>query len=217
MGYGGEIHAAILTSPVVMAAQERGCAAPLAVAVQRGSTYDIGQIVARIDTGVASLEDLLGKTFCRPDAASPTGWIFPGLLMRRAGIDPDHDLTTINTGSDFDAVRRVVSRECDAGGTYADARQALTGEILGLMEWTAVIARTEPIPHDTLAAASSQVTTDVRNALLGGFLTLDAAPEAGALMGVNQWEGFAPADESQFASLRASLRVAGGFDTYLSP
>lgn len=214
----GEVHAAVLTAPVMIAAQARGCAEPLAVAVQRGSTFDVGQIIARIDTGVASLEDLLGRTFCRPDAASPTGWVFPALLMRMAGVDPDHDFAAIlDTGSDPEVVRRVVARECDAGGTYADARQALTGEIVGLMEWTAVIARTEPIPHDTLAV-SSQLSTEFQSGLLDGFLKLDAASEGGDIMASNQWERFAPADESQFTALLTSMQAAGvDFDTYITP
>ncbi len=215
----GEAHAAILRAPVVLTMEAQGCASPAATAIQRGETAERGEIIARIDTGVASLEDLASKPFCRPDAQSPTGWVMPSLLMRLAGVDPDSDLgAVIDSGSDTDVVRRVVSRECAAGGTYEGARIPLTGEILGLMEWTAVIGRTERIPHDTLVLNSS-VPAEIRDSLLQALISLSGSEEQQVtLLSQYGWEGFAPADRALYEPLYEALRAAGvDFESFLSP
>ena len=85
-------HIASLATFAYLVAAERGVAEAELVAVRYGAPYYTGQIFARADSGITSIEELAGKTFCRPDEYSTSGWIIPSITLRSVGIDPDTDL-----------------------------------------------------------------------------------------------------------------------------
>ena len=75
------------TFSYVLANERCGVEAEL-VAVRFGSPTYNGQIITQADSDIQGVEDLAGKTFCRPDPLSTSGWIIPSLTMRANGIDP---------------------------------------------------------------------------------------------------------------------------------
>ncbi|HKJ84517.1 MAG TPA: phosphate/phosphite/phosphonate ABC transporter substrate-binding protein, partial [Spirochaetia bacterium] len=88
-------HMASLATFSYVLAADRGVADAALVAVRFGSPTYNGQLIANVDSGVNSVEDLEGKTFARPDPLSTSGWIIPMLTMRAAGIVPEEDLDQI--------------------------------------------------------------------------------------------------------------------------
>jgi phosphonate transport system substrate-binding protein len=73
-------------------------------------------LITRKSTGIDSLTDLKGKTFCFGDINSTSGHLFPYLSMKGVGILPDSDLKSYRyTGSHAATAQAVAAGACDAG------------------------------------------------------------------------------------------------------
>ena len=152
----GEAQIGALNTFGYVLAHGRGCADVAMVSVRFGANYYSGQIITRNDSGITTLADLKGKTFCRPDPLSTSGWIIPSITMQANGIDPETDLAEIVDAGGHDAVAEAVANgDCDAGATFVDARTDEQREV------TTVITETAQIPNDTISFASD-VPDDVR-------------------------------------------------------
>jgi phosphonate transport system substrate-binding protein len=206
----GEAHVAAFTSFCYLLARNRGCAEVALVASRFGSTYYSSQVVAGADTGIMSLADLAGATFCRPDPNSASGWLIPGIAMRAEGLDPNRDLGEIvNTEGHDGVVQAIYTGECEAGATWVDARALVENELPDVRERVVVIAESAPIPNDTLNFAPS-LTASQRENLTAAFLQLsaeDVGPEAWG--SPQRWQSWEPVNDSFFDGLRKQLEAAG--------
>lgn len=76
-------------------------------AAGQASTYT-ASIVTWPGSGVTTLKDIVGKSFAFSDPASTSGHLIPAYGLRKSGIDPDHDIRPIYTGThtaSFEALR----------------------------------------------------------------------------------------------------------------
>ena len=178
------------TFSYVLANERCGVETELVAARYGSPTYN-GQIIVNADSGVSSLADLKGKTFCRPDPLSTSGWIIPDLTMRAAGVDPQNDLAEIvDAGSHDGVVAAVYSGDCDPGATYVDARATIEEDSPDVMEKVLVIGLTEDIPNDGvqfIAGMDAEMKQTIVDALLAiaeteeGLAALDTAYSWAAL------------------------------------
>ena len=118
----GKAQMAALNTFGYILASSRGCANVGVVSTRFGSAYYSGQIIVKAGSDIKTLDDLKGKTFCRPDAISTSGWIVPSITLRANGIDPDTDLKIVDAGGHPQVVTAVINGDCDAGATFVDAR-----------------------------------------------------------------------------------------------
>ena len=82
-----------------------------------------GQFIASKASGVKTIADLKGKTFCFVEPNSTSGYIIPQIVLKANGIDPEKDLkATQNAGSHDNVAIAVYKGDCDAGSTFVDVR-----------------------------------------------------------------------------------------------
>jgi phosphonate transport system substrate-binding protein len=208
----GEAHAAALNTFSYIVASERGCADVALVSVRFGSTTYAGQLITRADSGITSIADLSGKTFCRPDPFSTSGYIIPSIAMRAAGIDPDTDLAeVIDAGGHDGVVRAVYNGDCDAGSTFVDARGGVDEEFPDVLDVVVVIEESAPIPNDTVSFGVD-VPEEVRTAIVDAMLAM-AADETDAELFASEdfyeWAGLEPIQDSFYDTFRQQLDAAG--------
>lgn len=141
-------HIASLATFAYLVAAERGVAEAELVSVRFGSPSYQGEILARADSGIDSIDDLKGTTFCRPDPYSTSGWIIPSITMVAAGIDPERDLEILDAGGHDGVVAAIYNGDCDAGSAFVDARVILEEDYPDVMERVIVISETVDIPND---------------------------------------------------------------------
>jgi phosphonate transport system substrate-binding protein len=191
-------------------ANEQGCAEADLVAVRFGSPTYNGQIIVRADSGISSLEDLEGMTFCRPDPLSTSGWIIPQLEMRAQGIDPDTDLAeVVDAGSHDAVVSAVYDGTCDAGATYVDARTRIEEDYPDVMEQVIVIAVTTDIPNDGVQFVP-EMDEELQEEIVAGLLAIAETEEGQeALDTAYQWAGLVEADDSFYDPFRQILQASG--------
>ncbi len=196
------------TFSYILANERCGVEAEL-VAVRYGSPTYNGQIIANIDSGIQSLEDLEGKTFCRPDPLSTSGWIIPMLTMRAAGIDPDADIEVVDAGSHDAVVAAVYSGDCDAGATFVDARGNIEEDSPDVMEVVQIIETTADIPNDGVQffpGIDEELETQIVNALLAISETEEGKD---ALDTAYSWAGLEKHGDDFYDPFRQVLEASG--------
>ncbi|MBN2046572.1 MAG: phosphate/phosphite/phosphonate ABC transporter substrate-binding protein [Anaerolineaceae bacterium] len=202
-------HMASLATFAYIMASERGVAEAELVSVRYGNAFYNGQIFVRADSGIESLEDLAGKTFCRPDALSTSGWIIPSITLKAAGIDPDTDLKEIvDAGSHDASVAGVYNGDCDAGSSYVDARGTIEESYPDVMDVIKVIEISVEIPNDGVQY-SPVVPREIRDALNASLLKMHETEEGlAALDTAYQWAELTAKDDTFYDPFRQILDAA---------
>lgn len=203
-------HLGSLATFAYILAAERGCAESELVSVRFGSPVYNGQIYVRADSGIESISDLAGKTFCRPDPLSTSGWIIPSIELKAAGIDPERDLAEIvDAGGHDGAVAAVYNGECDVGSSYVDARSAIEDENPDVMEVLKVISVSADIPNDGLQYIPG-LSRELRDQINDAILKIIETEEGLAAFEKSyEWTGLQLIDDGFYDMFRQVLDAAG--------
>jgi polar amino acid transport system substrate-binding protein len=206
----GEAHMGALNTFNYVLASARGCADVGLASVRFGSTFYQGQLVTRNDTGVESIEDFAGKTFCRPDPTSTSGWVIPSIDMQAAGIDPENDLAEIIDAGGHDAVIiSIYNGDCEVGSTFVDARTNVEEDFPDVMDVVVVLSQSPPIPNDTISFLPD-LDPDIRADLIAVFLKLASTEEGLEILdSVYSWSGMEETEDSFYDGFRQQLEAAG--------
>lgn len=167
----------------------------LATAQNRGGSFYSGAIITRMNSDVATIEDLRGRPFCYVDPESSSGYVFPRAALRRQNIDPDDFFgTVVMAGDHARAAEMLIAERCDGAAVF---NGLLHGEEENIdPQQLRMLLNTGRIPNDAyvLVGADDDLTTRVREALLALH---PGTPEAREVLSeVDHLEGFvAPDDE----------------------
>ena len=203
-------HMASLATFAYVLAAGKGCAEAELVSVRYGLPTYNGQFIVRADSGIESVADLAGKTFCRPDPLSTSGWIIPMLTMRAAGIDTDTDLAEVVDAGSHDAVAAAVyNGDCDAGATYVDARTRIEADYPDVMEKVVVIEFTEDIPNDGVQYETG-FPRALRDRINAALLKIAETEEGQEALGTAyQWSALLEVDDTFYDPFRQVLSASG--------
>jgi phosphonate transport system substrate-binding protein len=203
-------HIASLATFAYLVAAERDAAEAELVAVRYGSPTYTGQIFVRADSGIESLADLAGKTFCRPDPLSTSGWIIPSIELQAAGVNPDTDLAeVVDAGSHDASVAGVYNGDCDAGSSFVDARSNLEEDYPDVMEVVKVIHTSVEIPNDGVQYHPS-VPQELRDQIDDALIAMPETEEgAEALDTAYQWSELVKRGDDFYDPFRQVLDAAG--------
>jgi phosphonate transport system substrate-binding protein len=205
-----EAHMGSLATFAYVLAAQKDCAEAALISVRYGSPVYNGQIIVRADSGITELSQLAGKTFCRPDPLSTSGWIIPSLDLAAAGVDPDTGLAqVVDAGSHDAVVAAVYNGDCDAGATYVDARSTIDEDYPDVMEVVAIIQTSVDIPNDGLQFAPS-VPEEIRTQIVDALLKI-AETEEGveALDTAYSWTALEVHGDEFYDGFRQLLDAAG--------
>lgn len=138
----------------LMAHEKYGAKAKLRV-IRYGVDYYQGQIIAHVDSGIESVEDLDGKSFAFTDPSSTSGYMFPLKMMKEADVDLSNEVFAMKHDN---VVTMIYQGQVEAGATYysapdeegniRDARQRVKTQFPDVEEKIKIIAITEKIPND---------------------------------------------------------------------
>jgi phosphonate transport system substrate-binding protein len=147
-----------------------------------GSPFYRGQIVVRADSGLRELADLKGKRAAFVDPASTSGHIYPKVLLRAQGYDPERFFSkSVFVGSHPAVILAVMRGEVDAGATYDDARAAVAKSYPDVFKQTRVIAYTKDIPNDVVAVRKG-IDPAVKDKIRDGLRRVAGSPEGAKIL-----------------------------------
>lgn len=206
----GEAHLGALNTFNYVLASARECADVAVASARFGSTFYSGQVVAHVDSGITSVADLAGATFCRPDPTSTSGWVIPSIAMQAEGLDPEVDLADIiDAGGHDAAILGVLDGTCQAAASFVDARSLVDEDFPEVYDTVIVITESAPIPNDNISFHPDVPSADV-DAITQVFLDLAASEEGLAILNsVYSWSGMEVVDDSFYDGFRQQLEAAG--------
>lgn len=202
----GKAHFGALNAFSYVVANARGCAEVGLVSNRFGLTYYHSQLLSRKSSGIETVADLAGKSFCRPDSLSSSGWVIPSIIMRADGIDPETGLGNIlDAGEHSEVVAAIYNNECDAGATYVDAREILVDSIPNIMEEVIVVTISASIPNDNISFRAD-ISEETRRLIINAFKDLASSEEGlGILSTIYGWSGIEEIQDSFYDDWREQL------------
>ncbi|MBI4670443.1 MAG: phosphate/phosphite/phosphonate ABC transporter substrate-binding protein [Chloroflexi bacterium] len=213
----GKAQAGFLNTFSAILAQEKYGAVPVLVALRtykgKLENYYQGQIIANKASGVKTLAELKGKTFCFVDPNSTSGYIIPRIVLKANGIDPDKDLkATQNAGSHDNVAIAVYKGDCDAGATFVDVRtdsNPIKQNYPDILDKVDVISISDNVPNDGLQVIK-ELDPKLTDAMVKGLLFIgeDAGGKA-MLRNLYSYRGLAKIDATFYDAFRKYLESAG--------
>ena len=170
------------------------------------------RVFVRKDSGVKTLEDLRGKTIAFVDPASASGYIYPMVMLIQRGLVKNRDPKTffrevVFSGAHDASMRSLLNGHVDAIAAFDLAREEYLKDPAERAR-IVFVAETPPIPEAGIAARSGldpAMFTRVRDALIR-----IRAPEHGDLLRrLYNIDGFGPADDREYGSVRAAIELLG--------
>jgi phosphonate transport system substrate-binding protein len=165
-------------------------------------------------TGIKSLQDAKGHTFCFTSAGSTSGGIIPRAEFAALGIDPDKDLKSTYAGGHDKAAIAVYQGDCDAGVAFmdilTDVPTNLKAKFPDITDKVKVFAVGARIPNDGLQYAKD-LDPAIKSITTAGLLAMMADPGGNAVVySIYAYNNFEPADYAKYyAPFEALLKKAG--------
>jgi phosphonate transport system substrate-binding protein len=175
--------------------------------------YYQGQFIANNNSGIKSIADLKGKTFCFVDPNSTSGEIIPRIVMKANGIDPDKDLKAVTEAGSHDNVAIAVYKgDCDAGATFVDVRTdsaAVKSAYPDILDKVSQFFLTDPIPNDGLQHIAG-LDQGIVDATVNGLLFIASDPGGLAMLkSLYSYGGLAKIDPTFYDDFNQLLVKAG--------
>ena len=173
-----------------------------------------GQFIANKDSGIQSLADLAGKTFCFVDPNSTSGYIIPRIVLKANGIDPDTDFAaTQNAGGHDKVAIAVYNGDCDAGSTFVnvltDTSANLAATYPDIADKVYPFAVTDRIPNDGMQFIKS-LDPQLQAVIVEGMLAMAEDPGGRAVLkGLYNYDAFAEIEPDFYDAFAAVLTAAG--------
>jgi len=211
---GGKLDVAFY-SPAAMVMAERVAGARVILkSMYKGRAVYYASIITRQDSPIRKLSDLKGKTFAFVDPGSTSGGVYPKVMMMKAGLNPNRDLSrVINAGGHDAAILAVYNRKVDAAATFANDTRGddvpWKHILKGDARFIRALAYSAPIPNGAVAVSASldaALTARVRQAFLDLGRTADGRKELSKMYMI---ESFAPAVASDYDPVREAFTMVG--------
>lgn len=183
------------------------CLRPLVTMAAEGEVWYSGYILVPRDSDVTSIEQLAGRRVAFVERHSASGYLFPAMRLRAAGIDPERGIEPVFLGDHMDVLRAVAERRVDAGASFGSAIKA--ARKLGVdVSSLRVMAITGRIPLDAVVARpdlDEGIVARVERAFRElNVLTPAGRAALGLLEGV---DAFVPTTDEFYEPVRAALRT----------
>lgn len=126
----------------------------------QGKPEYFAMIVTHPDSGLSSIDDLLGakgrgRSFAFGDKGSTSGYLIPFHLFQQRGIDPEKHFARVLYTKHQAIQTQVAAGQLDAGADYNRNRTAMIEQGLIKAERSKVIWESAPLPNDAFAVSAA--------------------------------------------------------------
>lgn len=197
---------------------------PVLVKVNNDGSYGYYSVgFARADSGIASLDDMKGKTFGFGDPNSTSGYLIPSIEIPAAGYSMtpgEYFADVVFTGGHEQTIVAVYNGDIEAGVTWADGlgewedgynsgalRKAVDAGLVDMTEMVQ-IWMSKPIPEGPIVLAKG-LPEDVKlkmTALVASLESIDPECAYGVMAG--EAKGFMPITHEAYLSIIDARKTA---------
>lgn len=166
-------------------------------------------IVVKSGSDIKELEDLKGKTIATQDVTSSAGYVWPVAEMKKAGIDINTDVTTVQVKGHDQAVLSVLNGDVDAAFVFEDARNTVKNDYPEIMDEVEPMYFTEPIPNDTISVRSD-MSEEWDKKIQDAFIAIGKDEEGKQIISdIYSHEGYVISQDSNFDIVREYAEQVG--------
>ena len=166
-------------------------------------------IVVKSGSDIKELEDLKGKTIATQDVTSSAGYVWPVAEMKKAGIDINTDVTTVQVKGHDQAVLSVLNGDVDAAFVFEDARNTVKNDYPEIMDEVEPMYFTEPIPNDTISVRSD-MSEEWDTKIQDAFIAIGKDEEGKQIISdIYSHEGYVVSQDSNFDIVREYAEQVG--------
>lgn len=205
----GETDLALMGPWGYVLAQHHAHAQVVATILYQGRPEYFALIVTHPESGLNSIDDLLGpkgrgRSFAFGDKGSTSGYLIPLHLFQQRGIDPEKHFARVLYTKHQAIETQVAAGQLDAGADYNRNRDAMIAQGLVPAARSQVIWQSPPLPNDAFAvsAALARDTAFIRR--LQAAL-LDVGPN---LLPAS-YTGFVASDHTRYKPIRDAGLATG--------
>lgn len=143
------------------------------------------------------------------EQASTSGYIFPALMLKNAGIDPETGIAPIFAGSHDNSVLAVYNGDAPVGVSFDDARGNVDEEFPDVGQKVVVFAYSAEIPNDGWVVRS-ELPQDLQAAITQALLDYAASEDGKAtLKSIYNIDGLQVANPAAFDVVREAADKLG--------
>ena len=160
----------------------------------------------------ADLSVMIGEEVLFVEEGSTSGYLYPSLQLKNAGISYTSDIVQRYAGSHDGVISGLYNGDAKFGVTYDDARRTLRKTNPDVGEKVIAFAITEEIPNDVVAVRSDLPADMKENiyTILSEYISTD---EGAAVMDeIYGWTGLVPAVNSEFDVVKQAAEEFGLYD-----
>ena len=160
----------------------------------------------------ADLSVMLGEEVLFVEEGSTSGYLYPSLQLKNAGIDYKNDITQVFAGSHDGVIAGLYNGDAKFGVTYDDARRTLRKTNPDVGEKVMAFSITAEIPNDVVAVRSD-LPADVKEKIYTILSDYISTEEGQAVMDeIYGWTDIVPAVNSEFDVVKQAAEEFGLYD-----
>lgn len=160
----------------------------------------------------ADLSVMLGEEVLFVEEGSTSGYLYPSLQLKNAGIDYKNDITQVFAGSHDGVIAGLYNGDAKFGVTYDDARRTLRKTNPDVGEKVIAFSITAEIPNDVVAVRSD-LPADVKEKIYTILSDYISTEEGQAVMDeIYGWTDIVPAVNSEFDVVKQAAEEFGLYD-----
>ena len=160
----------------------------------------------------ADLNVLVGQEVLFVEEGSTSGYLYPSLQLKNAGIDYTSDITQVFAGSHDGVIAGLYNGDAKFGVTYDDARRTLRKTNPDVGEKVIAMGITDEIPNDVVAVRTD-LPEDIKAQIYQILSDYIATDEGAAVMDeIYGWTDIVPAVNSEFDVVKQAAEEFGLYD-----
>ena len=160
----------------------------------------------------ADLSVMIGEEVLFVEEGSTSGYLYPSLQLKKAGIDYTGDIVQRFAGSHDGVISGLYNGDAKFGVTYDDARRTLRKTNADVGEKVIAFGITEEIPNDVIAVRTD-LPEDIKQQIYDILAAYIATDEGLAIMDeIYGWTDLVPAVNSEFDVVREAAEEFGLYD-----
>ncbi|MBW4023919.1 MAG: phosphate/phosphite/phosphonate ABC transporter substrate-binding protein [Proteobacteria bacterium] len=159
-------------------------------------------------SGIQTLKGVAGHTFAYSDPASTSGHLFPAYALKSAGIDPDHGVQAVYSGSHTATFEALLHHKVQAG--EMNSSETESAKIAGIYDPKdfATLWTSRPIPQDPITVRGDLPPAfKAKLSEVLAHLDLSSIPADQKKVTGLSGKGYVPASDADYDGIRSLVKV----------
>ncbi|MBL0387021.1 phosphate/phosphite/phosphonate ABC transporter substrate-binding protein [Tumebacillus sp. ITR2] len=177
---------------------------------QGSASYKSVFVKKKGDATIKDVKDIKGKKVAFVDGASAAGYLYPVVMIKNAGLNPDTDISGVMSGGHDKALMALYRGDVDVATVFdAAIDQTIAKTTPDAKDKLEIFATSEPIPNDTVSIRPD-LPADFKTKVADAFKKIMSTDEGKKIgMDIYNFDGLVAGDDKNFDPVRKMIEATG--------